>query len=80
MTRRPKSHIGLCKATLAQPTMVGQPRKPVFNSPTPLFMYGNFNLKKTWVGWLCVAMYGVNLTLHRLWYLLSYTLFVKGLN
>ena len=40
-THCPKSHIGLCKASLGPPILEGQAKKTVFNSPTTLFVYGN---------------------------------------
>ena len=38
-----------CKASLAHPPSVGQARKPVLNSPTPLLMDDKSSIKKTWV-------------------------------
>ena len=34
---------------LGPPILVRQARKPVFDSPTPLFAYGKLSIKKTWV-------------------------------
>ena len=31
--------------------LVGQARKPIYNSLTSLFVYGNLSIKKTWVIW-----------------------------
>jgi hypothetical protein len=38
------------------PVLVGQARKLVFNSLTPLFVYDKFSMKKTWVT-LCQFSY-----------------------
>ena len=37
---------------LGPPILVGQPRKPVFNNPTTLVVYGSLDIKTTWVS-LC---------------------------
>ena len=34
---------------LGPPILVGQPRKPVFNNLTPLFVHGKLSIKKTLV-------------------------------
>ena len=44
-----KSRIDLCKVSLAPPILVGQARKPVIDDPASQTMYGNLNIKKTWV-------------------------------
>ena len=45
----PKSRISLYKASLAHPISIGRARKPIFNSPTPIFVRGKFSSKETWL-------------------------------
>ena len=44
-----ESYIGVCMASLAHPSLVGQARKPISNSPTLLFLNGNLSIKETHV-------------------------------
>ena len=40
---------------LGPPVLVGQIRKLTFNTnPTPLFVYGNLSIKKSWVLEICI--------------------------
>ena len=32
-----------------RPILVGQARKPIFNSLTPYFLYNDLSIEKTWV-------------------------------
>jgi hypothetical protein len=57
----PKSWIVLWNANLGSPILVGQARKLVFNSPTPIFVHGNLSIKKTCV--TCVESHKLVLTL-----------------
>ena len=47
-TRRPQSMINLyMQSQLGPPILVGQAIKDGFDSPPPLFLYGNVSIKKT---------------------------------
>ena len=37
------------QSQLDPPILIGQASKPGFNSPTPFLVYGNLDIKKTWM-------------------------------
>ena len=44
-----RMHIGPTVLNPYRPTiLVGQAKKPIFNDPTPLFVYDNKSIEKTW--------------------------------
>ena len=52
---------GICYPKFQIGILVGQVRKSLLNSPTPLFVYGNLSIMKACNGWLCVNSCWVNL-------------------